>query len=114
MKQKTKLQKKSLVTIPKLDFIIIIVAIIISITNIHIQLVSTVCVYNSECGKNSRCRGGVCVKDECLVTTDCLGKGLYFRCENSRCVTSKHKICRSDADCKKNFLHKKCIKNNCS
>lgn len=77
-------------------------------------LVTECCVYNSECNKQSRCVSGVCVPEECRVNIDCISKGLYFKCKDSRCVTDKHKLCRSSADCKNNVLKKKCQNYKCS
>ena len=74
------------------------------------------CRYDSDCGPSARCsESGVCmVPAECQRHRDCLHKGLYFECENLHCIVSSHKICRSDDDCKKNWINKKCINDRCT
>jgi hypothetical protein len=46
---------------------------------------------------------------ECVKDVDCVKRGIYFKCQNAKCVESDHKICQSNDDCKKNLLHKVCI-----
>ncbi len=77
-------------------------------------LATECCVYNSECNKQSRCISGVCVPEECRVNIDCISRGLYFKCKDSRCVADKYKLCRSNADCVKNLTRKSCKNYKCA
>ena len=73
------------------------------------------CVYDSDCGTAARCINGMCqAMSDCVTSLDCLKYGIYYECSAGRCIPSKHKICRSDADCKKNFLHKHCVNYRCT
>lgn len=71
------------------------------------------CRWNSDCGSMGYCNHGKCYYSQCHRTLDCLSFGLYFKCSNGRCLKSKHKICRTDNDCRKNLLHRHCIGNRC-
>ena len=76
---------------------------------------ASACVYDSECGATGRCVNSLCLQvAECTRHLDCIGRGLYYECTNQHCVTSSHKICRSNDDCKKNVLHKKCVSDRCT
>ncbi|KAJ6224266.1 hypothetical protein RDWZM_002811 [Blomia tropicalis] len=89
--------------------------IILSLATIILASTAIACNYDSDCGPNGRCVNNLClVSVECNRNLDCLNHGLYFECDHGRCVTSKHKICRSDDDCKKNLIHKRCIHDRCS
>lgn len=58
----------------------------------------------------NHCVNGQCmIAVECVKDVDCVKRGIYFKCENAKCVESDHKICQSNDDCKKNLLHKVCI-----
>ncbi|KAH9408892.1 hypothetical protein TYRP_011164 [Tyrophagus putrescentiae] len=73
------------------------------------------CHFDSECGPTGRCVNALCLQTvECTRNLDCLRRGLYFECSNGHCITSKHKICRSNDDCKKNILHRSCINDRCT
>lgn len=73
------------------------------------------CVYDSDCGTAARCINGMCqAMSDCVTSLDCLKYGIYYECSAGRCIPSKHKICRSDADCKKNLIHKHCVNYRCT
>jgi len=78
---------------------------------------STSCVFDSECTINgivNRCVNGQCmIVGECHKDIDCRSRGIYWKCENAKCVSSDRKTCISNDDCKKNKLHKRCVKNHC-
>lgn len=57
---------------------------------------------------------GIPLNGGCARTIDCLAHGIYFECKKNKCVKSDHKICRSDDDCRKNLLNKRCVNNRCS
>ncbi|CAG2174158.1 unnamed protein product, partial [Oppiella nova] len=79
------------------------------------------CTFDAECtvsGVVHQCVNGQCQLApgpvvECYQDVNCYAYGIYFKCENAKCVPSDHKICLSDADCKKNKLHKHCKENHC-
>ena len=81
-----------------------------------VQNTAGTCTYDAQCGLNSRCVSGTCLQTaECTRNLDCLSRGLYFECNSkNKCVQSEHKICRSNDDCKKNWLNRKCVNDRCS
>ena len=95
------------------------------------------CNIDADCGVNSKCSNHLChhqqqqqsqkpvvvlmvpgqpQQHQCQRHMDCFRFGLYFECHTKkhRCVKSDHKICASDEACKKNLIHRRCIRDRCS
>ncbi len=72
------------------------------------------CYNSAQCLPTYRCFNGACISSvECTRNLDCISRGIYYECNNSICIPSDHKICRTDMDCSKNLWNKKCIADRC-
>lgn len=74
---------------------------------------TTSCKQHFQCGRSGVCLSGTCFRAECNQNIHCIGRGFYFKCYRARCIPSKARMCKRDAECKKGFFGRKCKKFQC-